>query len=81
MKVRNATEEYFDEVDHVMVWRDECLAETGETTVKELYASFKLYSEEDSRKPLTERSFFLWMTRHYDKRRTSKGVYYPVMVK
>ena len=81
VKVRNATEEYFDEVDHVMVWRDECLAETGETSCKELYAAFKLYSEENSRKPLAERSFYLWMTRHYDKRRAAKGVFYPVMVK
>ena len=64
-----------------MVWRDECLAETGETTVKELYASFKTYSVENSRTALPERKFFLWMTRHYEKRRATKGVYYPVTVK
>ena len=80
-KVKKATEDYFDEVDHVGVWRDECLAETGESPSKELYDSFEVFCESNNRKPLAERSFYLWMSRHYEKRRGMKGSLYPVTIK
>ena len=80
-KVRKATEDYFDEVDHVGVWRDECVAETGETKSKDLYTNYKVHCEDNNRKPLGERSFYLWMSRHYEKRRGMKGSLYPVTLK
>ena len=79
-KVKAATEEYFDEVDQVGAWRDECLAETGETPSKELYESYKVYSETNNRKPLGQRSFYLWMSREFDKRHGMKGNLYPVTI-
>ena len=81
VKVIKATEEYFDEVDLYAAWAEECLAETGETASKELFVSYKAYSEKNDRKASGERSLYLWLGRHYDKRRTKKGSIYPVMVK
>ena len=80
-KVKEATEEYFDEVDQVQVWVDECLALDGETPSKELYNSYRTYSAENNREALGERSFYIWMSRHFDKRRGKKGSLYPVTIK
>ena len=80
-KVKNATEEYFDEVDQVQLWVDECLAETGETPSKELYNSYLTYSKTNNRTPLWERSFYTWMSRHFKKRHTMKVNLYPVTIK
>ena len=80
-KVRNTTEDYFDEVDQIGVWRDACLAETGEAPSKQLYDSYKGYCKYNNRDPLSDRSFYLWMSRNYEKRRVRTGSLYPVMVK
>ena len=81
-KVKNATEAYFDEVDHVSAWRTACLADTGETYYKTLYASFEQYCKKESLPTLESRSFGLRMTRHYpNKRRDAKGIIYPVTLK
>ena len=68
-------------MDLYAAWAEECLAETGETASKELFVSYKAYSEKNDRKASGERSLYLWLGRHYDKRRTKKGSIYPVMVK
>lgn len=80
-KVAATSEEYFHDVDNIGVWVEACIEIGGETSSKELYASFKGYCESLSVTPLGSRSFGLWMTRHYDKRRATKGFLYPVTVK
>ena len=79
--VAKATEEYFRTADNVGQWRDEVLADTGETDGPVLYQSFTAWCEGRKRKPLGERAFFLWMGRKYDKRHTMKGNLYPVSVR
>ena len=76
--VKNATSEYFKEADNVGSWRDACVEEPGETPTSTLYNSFTTWCEGGKRKPLSERSFGLWMARHYTKRHSRTGNVYPV---
>ena len=78
--VKNATSEYFLEADNVGQWRDALIDETGETPTSALYASFTAWCEGQKRKPLSERSFGLWMGRNYERIHTRKGNAYPVSI-
>ena len=78
--VAAATAEYFLEADNVGQWRDACVDETGETSTSALYASFAAWCDSGKRKALSERSFGLWMARHYTKRHTRNGNVYPVSI-
>ena len=79
--VANATAEYFLEADNVGQWRDAMLDGTGETPTAALYDSFHAWCESSKRKPLSSRSFSLWMGRHYTPRHTRTGNVYPVTVR
>ena len=79
--VANATAEYFLEADNVGQWRDAMLEETGETPTAALYQSFVAWCEGGKRKPLSSRSFSLWMGRKYEPRHTRTGNVYPVTVR
>ena len=79
--VKNATAEYFLEVDNVGQWVRECVAETGETPTAALYDSFHAWCESSKRKPLSSRSFGLYMARHYEPRHVRTGNVYPVTIK
>ena len=76
--VKNATAEYFKEADNVGQWRDAMLEETGETPSTILYDSFQTWCEGSKRKPLSDRSFALWMGRNYERIRSRNGSAYPV---
>ena len=78
--VKNATEEYFLEADNVGQWVRECVEETGETPTAALYDSFHAWCESTKRKPLSSRSFSLYMGRHYLPRHTRTGNVYPLSV-
>lgn len=79
-RVRDATETYFQEADNVGQWADACLEEGGETLAANLYASFAAWCAGRGRKPLSEKTFGLWMGRHYERRHTKSGNLYPVSV-
>ena len=76
--VANATAEYFKEADNIGSWRDACVEESGETTSTILYNSFVTWCEGGKRKPVSERSFGLWMGRNYARIRSRNGSAYPV---
>ena len=57
------------------------IAETGETTSKELYDSFYTWCDNQKRKPLSERAFYLWMGRNYERRHGMGGSLYNVSIK
>ena len=78
--VANATAEYFDEVDTIAQWAEACVDLEGETLAATLYQSYRAWCETASRKSLSERSFGLWLSRHYTKRRIGAGNLYPVRV-
>ena len=78
--VANATAEYFKETDNVGQWRDACIEDGGETISGVLYQSFNGWCEGQKRKPLSERSFGLWMGRNYERIHTRKGNAYPVSI-
>ena len=78
--VANATAEYFKEADNVGQWRDACIEDGGETISGVLYQSFNGWCEGQKRKPLSERSFGLWMGRNYERIHTRKGNAYPVSI-
>ena len=79
--VKVATAEYFKEVDNIGQWRDAMIAETGETPSGELYASFYTWCDNQKRKPLSERAFYLWMGRNYERRHGMGGSLYNVSIK
>ena len=79
--VANATAEYFKEADNVGQWRDAMLENTGETPTAALYDSFHAWCETSKRKPLSSRSFGIWMGRNYKPRHTHTGNVYPVTIK
>ena len=79
--VANATAEYFKEADNVGQWRDAMIEETGETPTAVLYDSFHTWCEGSKRKPLSSRTFSLWMGREYEPRHTRTGNVYPVTIK
>ena len=76
--VVNATADYFRDADNVGQWAEATLNDAGETLAGNLYLSFKAWSDGRGRKALSERSFVLWMGRHYDKRHSKAGTLYPV---
>ena len=76
--VEAATADYFQQADVLGQWADEWLEDGGETPATDLYRSFVVWCEERRRRPLSETSFGLWMGRHYERRRTGKGNFYPV---
>ena len=78
--VRKTTDQYFTEADTIGQWRDSCIQDGGETLSANLYRSFVGWCEPQKRKPLSERSFTLWLGRHYDRRRTRSGSTYPVTI-
>ena len=78
--VANATAEYFDEVDTIAQWAEACVDLEGETLAATLYQSYRGWCDTASRKSLSERSFGLWLSRHYTKRRIGAGNLYPVRV-
>ena len=78
--VKNATAEYFKEADNVGQWRDAMLEDKGETPTTVLYDSFHTWCEGSKRKPLSSRSFSIWMGRHYTPRHTRTGNVFPVSI-
>ena len=80
-KVAAASREYFHDVDNIGVWRDACVDESGSTSSKLLYDSFKVLCESNNRKPLAVRSFGLWMGRNYQKSHTRNGPEYNVTIR
>ena len=78
--VANATADYFRDADTVGQWADASLIDGGETLAASLYLSFKAWTEGRGRKALSERSFGLWMGRHYDRQRSKAGNVYPVTI-
>ncbi len=79
--VATATELYFNEADQIGAWAEECLAEGAETQASDLYKGFVLWCEANKRKPQTERSVGTWLSRHYSRRHSKRGSFYPVYMK
>ena len=78
--VKAATSEYLAEADTIGQWRDACTGEGGETQATVLYRSYFNWCEGRKRRPLSERSFTLWLRRNYERRHTREGSSYPVTV-
>ena len=78
--VQAATEQYFSEADNVGQWSKARTTDGGETLSSVLYASFFEWCETKKRKPLAERSFSLWLGRHYTKKRSRDGSLSPLTV-
>ena len=76
--VTAATDAYFNEADVIGQWLDYACVEEGETISTVLYGSFSAWCHGRNRRPVNETSFGLWMGRRYDRRRTNRGVFYPV---
>ena len=79
-QVAAATEEYFSEVDTIGLWCTACTEEEGEELASTLYKSYRGWCDTTNRRALGERSFGLWLTRHYEKRHTMSGNTYPLTI-
>ena len=76
--VQAATAAYFEEADVIGQWTDSWTTDGGETPAVTLYQSFSAWCQGRNRRPLSERTFGLWLGRHYEKRHTRQGNCYPV---
>ena len=78
--VADATETYFAEADSVGLWAEARTTDGGETQGSVLYKNFYDWCEIKKRKPLSERSFSLWMGRNFTRKHYRDGNRYPVTI-
>ena len=78
--VLQATESYLNEADTLRQWADACTAPDGETKASDLYHSYVGWCEPLKRQPLSDRSFYHWLSRNYEPRHTRQGSYYPLII-
>jgi phage/plasmid-associated DNA primase len=74
--VLEATEQYFAEQDVLKQWLDECTEDGGPmalTRTRDLFTSWKTWTEERNLKPGSEKSFSEMLTNNYAKKRNNAG--------